>query len=746
MRFTRPVRDRSPSRRARLSFERLEDRTVPSTFSWRVDADGNWSNPNNWTLLAGPVGSGFPNAVGDAVLLVNTISANRTITIPNGVTITIGSLQINDSHNFTIAAAGTGKLIIDNTGSGNATVLVANSLGNGTPTISAPITLADTLQVTNQSTGTLTITGAIGESAPGQGLIADGTGTVRLTGIDVNNSFTGDTVVQNGTLELGKTRQSPSAIPAATPGNLTITGGTVRELASNQIADAAAVTLSAGSTFDLNGQTDGIAALTVSGSRVTVGTGAVSFSALTMTGGSITATGTGEVQVRGNATINASAGGSTITGGRVQLGGATRTFTVADGAAAIDLDINSEIRQDTSATAGLTKAGAGTLRLEGPTSNAYTGPTTVSAGTLELDKIGVTGVAVAVAGDLVINGATVREVVNNQLGDLSAVAINAGSVFDLNGQSDTVGAVTVVGGTLSTNGGRLSAGNTTFNGTATLAMKLNGSSGPDRIATTGTVAVGGILQLSLTAPVPPGTAITLIDNDGADAVTGTFAGLAPGTTVNVGGQLFVISYAAGTGNDVVLTRLVLPPRVDDVQINGGVAQRSMVTSVTVTFNAVVTFAGTASQAFSLTRQGDPVAVGLSATASNATGVTVVTLSGFTGASASNGSLADGTYSLRALSGQITASGAFLDGNGDGAGTGTPADDFVFADSGTTRGNQFYRLFGDATGDRMVNQADLSLFTAAFGTATTDITFDFDRNGVINVADLNAFRANFGAAV
>src|SRR5262249_23694040 len=163
--------------------------------SWRVDADGNWTNPNNWTLLTGTIGGGFPNAVGDAVLLVDTITANRTITIPSGVTITIGSLQINDSHNFPIPTEGTGQLHLDKPGSSNAAVLVANSLGDGSPTISAPITLADTLQVTNQSNGSLTISGAIGESGSGRAVIADGTGTVRLAGSDADNSYTGGTTL-----------------------------------------------------------------------------------------------------------------------------------------------------------------------------------------------------------------------------------------------------------------------------------------------------------------------------------------------------------------------------------------------------------------------------------------------------------------------------------------------------------------------------------------------------------------------
>jgi hypothetical protein len=50
----------------------------------------------------------------------------------------------------------------------------------------------------------------------------------------------------------------------------------------------------------------------------------------------------------------------------------------------------------------------------------------------------------------------------------------------------------------------------------------------------------------------------IIDNDGTDPVTGTFAGLPEGASVVGEGWLFRISYTGGTGNDVTLTRLLAP--------------------------------------------------------------------------------------------------------------------------------------------------------------------------------------------
>ena len=71
-----------------------------------------------------------------------------------------------------------------------------------------------------------------------------------------------------------------------------------------------------------------------------------------------------------------------------------------------------------------------------------------------------------------------------------------------------------------------------------------------------------------------------------------------------------------------------------VAVNAGQAnatQRSTVTSLTVTFDTQVTFAGTVAAAFGLTRIGGGTVGGFTATSSVVGGVTVVTLNGFTGA-------------------------------------------------------------------------------------------------------------------
>jgi hypothetical protein len=51
----------------------------------------------------------------------------------------------------------------------------------------------------------------------------------------------------------------------------------------------------------------------------------------------------------------------------------------------------------------------------------------------------------------------------------------------------------------------------------------------------------------------------IIQNDGADAVNGTFNGLPEGAVFGIGGAPFQITYQGGQGsNDVVLTQIGLP--------------------------------------------------------------------------------------------------------------------------------------------------------------------------------------------
>ncbi|MFO0808574.1 MAG: hypothetical protein U0746_08125 [Gemmataceae bacterium] len=264
----------------------------------------------------------------------------------------------------------------------------------------------------------------------------------------------------------------------------------------------------------------------------------------------------------------------------------------------------------------------------------------------------------------------------------------------------------------------------------------------DRLTVTGPVALGGPLTLSTSFTAPANAAFVIVDNDGTDAVTGTFAGLPQGATVTANGQTFTIDYAGGDGNDVVLTRTAaptLPPKVavGGVVVNNGQAQRSRVTSLTLTFDQPVTFAQptNVAAAFRLTRIGGGAVGSFAASASTAGGVTTVTLSNFAGAETVRGSLVDGRYTLTVLASQVSAVSGPLDGNGDGIG----GDDYVLDGSAA---NGLFRYYGDFDGDGDVDGTDLNLYVPTlFNSGNYNAMFDFDGDGDVDGTDLFEFIQN-----
>ncbi len=53
--------------------------------------------------------------------------------------------------------------------------------------------------------------------------------------------------------------------------------------------------------------------------------------------------------------------------------------------------------------------------------------------------------------------------------------------------------------------------------------------------------------------LPLGTVFSVITNNGAAAITGTFSNLADGGTITIGSNTFQANYEGGDGNDLTLT-------------------------------------------------------------------------------------------------------------------------------------------------------------------------------------------------
>jgi autotransporter-associated beta strand protein len=180
-------------------------------------------------------------------------------------------------------------------------------------------------------------------------------------------------------------------------------------------------------------------------------------------------------------------------------------------------------------TGQLFKLGTGTWTLNG--NNTYSGHTTVSAGTLAVNGSQSTS-------DVTVNG--------------SATLSGDGIISDL----DVFGNLRP-----GTSPAILTTSNFVFHTSASdFFVELNGpaaGTGYDQVNVRGIVGLSNAtLHVTLGFPSAISNSFTIINNDGADAVIGTFNGLAQNATVFINGVPFRISYTGGTGNDVVLTQLL----------------------------------------------------------------------------------------------------------------------------------------------------------------------------------------------
>lgn len=258
------------------------------------------------------------------------------------------------------------------------------------------------------------------------------------------------------------------------------------------------------------------------------------------------------------------ANGLTLTGGTITLaGGTTQVFNVSFGYSAT-------ISSLVAGSGALTKAGAGELTLSG--SNTNTGTTTVSAGTLVVD--GSTSSATNVA-----SGAT-----------LAGSGTLGGNVTVQNGGTLSPGGSGV--GTLTVNG------NLTLNSGSTLALNINGATagtGYDRVVVNGTVNISSAtLAVSHGYAAGSGDSYTVIINDAADAVTGTFSGISEGGKFNAAGNgtELTTSYIGGTGNDLTLTTPIAPTitNVSSSTANGTYKIGDVIT-INVQFDSAVNVTG-----------------------------------------------------------------------------------------------------------------------------------------------------------
>jgi fibronectin-binding autotransporter adhesin len=192
-------------------------------------------------------------------------------------------------------------------------------------------------------------------------------------------------------------------------------------------------------------------------------------------------------------------------------------------------------------TGGLSKTGLGTLILTG--NNTYSGQTLVSDGTL------------------LVNGSQQQSPVvvgaNGTLGGDGVVGNISSSGNVAPGSSPAI----------------LTSSNLALTASANFVVELNGpnpGADYDQLLVRGTNQLGGAaLNVSVGFPPSEGDRFTIINNDGAEAIVGTFAGLPNGAVFIADGLQFRILYSDIFINDVVLIVTNTALRVTNVVVSTG---------------------------------------------------------------------------------------------------------------------------------------------------------------------------------
>jgi len=473
--------------------------------TWNADANGVWSTDTNWLFNTIATGSG------NTANFTNDITADRTVSLDGDRTLT--NLIFGDSDTVTA-----GSWILNNNGVSTNNLILAGT----TPTITVNALGTDK---------TATISAIIEGTA---GLTKAGTGTLILSGA---NTYTGTTIVNAGILQWG---------------------------ANNALASGD-LTVNSGGTITMGTFTDTVGTITLNRGIINVATGFVSGNSLkTGSGGFITTGGTVNnwpgIGLGGNFAYNTDSGNETTASiAGIDFNGASRTFTIADGVQAIDVDITVSLFSAAAGDRNFIKAGAGTMRISGGNSgnfNLGAGTTSILDGTLLLNKstnrnaVGGTGLVTVGDGLGSANSAVLRYVGgNDQIGD-NAITINSDGLFDIADKTDTVGAVILAGGSIASTTGVLTgtsydfrsgsvsarlggavaltkstadtvtlSGANTYTGlttisTGSLAISHNnalggtGVGGHTTIAAIGNTTAGGVLQLSGSINTPENITIT----------------------------------------------------------------------------------------------------------------------------------------------------------------------------------------------------------------------------------------------
>jgi len=502
---------------------------------------------NGSTAFTGVIsGTGGLTKGGTGTLTLSGTNTYTGVTTINGGTLSINTMA-NGGSNSAIGASSNGaaNLVINGgtlqyTGSGHSSnrqftlgtsggTIDASGTGALNLSNSGGVTLsgsntARTLTLTGSNTGSNTLAAVIGNNGTGATtLVKSGTGTWVLSG---NNSYTGKTIINEGVLAI-----SSEANLGANPGSsvadqLTLNGGTLRTQTSAVTIDDTNRKIFLGSN---GGTFDTVTNLTVASTNVISGSG------------TLTKTGSGTLYLQaanthtGNIVVNA---GTLRTTGGSSIGDAA-TVTINGGSSIWQIDANetignlagngqvvfsanrtltlgtsgdsaySGVISDGSFNGNLVKTGTGTLTLSGASS--YSGTTTISQGTLQLNANAPSGA------NGTLGNATSAVTLNNAGTGANNTALLIGASGVSVNRNITIANQ---GSGTATLGGNITSGTGSFTGNVTLNRSVNlNADGTSTIEfSTGTISGGGGITKT-------GTGTVLLNT--ANSSTGT-------TTINAG--------------------------------------------------------------------------------------------------------------------------------------------------------------------------------------------------------------------
>jgi len=475
--------------------------------SWLNTAGSNWNNTANWTPAVVPNGVAVTVTFGPAILAPSTV----TLDIP----VTFGGMTFNSAQSYTLAPTGSNSFTLQ----GAPTNITDTT---GAHTISVPILLNNNLSVTQNSTGNLTLSGAISGA---NSLTVQGAGTGHVV-LSAANLYTGGTTVSASTLDCNAT----AALPAA--GALTISGGIVNCNIANTLPSTGFITLSGG-TLQLNDNSQSAGPITGSSNIVL---GALSTTILTSTTSATTAysgviSGAGGFTLAGSGGVLTFSSAQTFTGGTIINGSTLQLGPGGSLASGGNLTVNApgifNLANNNQtvgvlAGSGSIALGSGNLTANTATNSTFSG---VISGTGAFIQAGTstllfTGSNTYAGGTTISGGGTLQLGINNALSPTGPVNISSGTL-DMTPAASTLQAIGPLSGSGSVN---LGATQLTLHSTSSSsfagAMTGSGSlviAGPQTFTLTGTLntftggttVTGGTLALGANGALPPAGNITV---------------------------------------------------------------------------------------------------------------------------------------------------------------------------------------------------------------------------------------------